>query len=114
MSSDNKEQAKAIGKLIASKRKELNLSQSKCINFLNKNVEEYEKKYGIKIGKFSIKTLQQWEQGNRDITNSSDNCKKMFLSVLLGIPIYYFYTPNEINLYKISNDKLNKLLTNSN
>ena len=106
--SSNKEQAKYIGKLIASKRKELGLSQSKCIRYLNEKVKEYEEKHDIKIGYFSIKTLQQWEQGNRDITNSSDNCKKIFLSVLLGIPIYYFYTQNEINLFKISKEKLNK------
>lgn len=112
MSSDNKEQAKDIGKLIANSREKLGLSQSKCIRYLNEKVKEYEEKYGIKIGYFSIKTLQQWEQGNRNIKNSSDNCKKIILSVFLDIPINNFYTTYEINLYKILNDKLNKLLTN--
>lgn len=112
--SSKKEQAKAMGTLIANSRGKLNLSQKDCIEFLNEKVEEYKEKENINIGNFSKKTLQQWEQGNRYMKNSSNNCKKMLMSVFLGIPITEFYTEDELKLFRLLKDDLIKMLTNSN
>ena len=110
--SSKKEQAKAMGTLIANSRGKLNLSQKGCIDFLNEKVNEYKEKENINIGNFSKKTLQQWEQGNRYLKNSSCNCKKMLMSKCLNIPITEFYTEDDIKLFKLLKNDLIKMLTN--